>query len=165
MLLFIAVPSPRKFSMYDFNTSHVTVYPNKPDMEKIIKVYFNTSHVTVYHYRPLPSTCLRLISIHLMLLFIGKSGTRVYRIWIFQYISCYCLSWKLSSRHPGYLPFQYISCYCLSHLRHHSITAECDFNTSHVTVYPFLQPMVFIPRVFQYISCYCLSAYVGLGVF
>ena len=32
-----------------------------------------------------------------------------------------------------------------------------DFNTSHVTVYPFLYQLLSTINLFQYISCYCLS--------
>ena len=96
---------------------------------------FNTSHVTVYRnswYRPTHER-------------------------IFQYISCYCLSYHLFRprsrprisihlmllfimfRHWWlriHCRFQYISCYCLSHF--------CTGNR-------------FAVLLFQYISCYCLS--------
>ena len=53
---------------------------------------FNTSHVTVY-LQHLPQVLLSmLISIHLMLLFIGFNKEGIMRLCKFQYISCYCLS-------------------------------------------------------------------------
>ena len=96
---------------------------------------FNTSHVTVYRY------CYRCVN----------------SIRIFQYISCYCLSYN-----HNILPALLIY-----------------FNTSHVTVYHMLrnpdnahqcisihlmllfifvrtEPVATI-ALFQYISCYCLS--------
>ena len=97
----------------------------------------------------------------------------------FQYISCYCLSSPSVIVVAPTLLFQYISCYCLScinlcskwllcisiHLMllfimtvkgHRNV--RCDFNTSHVTVYPFVYAVLLILLKFQYISCYCLSA-------
>ena len=61
-------------SSFDFNTSHVTVYPITIDTKRFQFCDFNTSHVTVYlmHFlspSPLPA---------------------------FQYISCYCLSNELT---------------------------------------------------------------------
>ena len=75
----------------------------------------------------------------------------------FQYISCYCLSFRVCLTLPTVFSFQYISCYCLSrtangvsrifrcisiHLMLLFIRkppASCglalNFNTSHVTVY------------------------------
>ena len=74
--------------------------------------------------------------------------------------------------------FQYISCYCLSSYSRRPVRLACDFNTSHVTVYPrtthlpnsgyhfntshvtvYHMPSVHncITITFQYISCYCLS--------
>ena len=97
--------------------------------------HFNTSHVTVYlctlwflmiHY---------LISIHLMLLFIQF----VYGITV------------------GTALFQYISCYCLSFTYRKQRLKSWNFNTSHVTVYLDSHNVRWISTRFQYISCYCLS--------
>ena len=77
---------------YNFNTSHVTVYLNFSAIASITFTDFNTSHVTVYLWQ--------------------KTMPVIYVL--FQYISCYCLSWswKLYSFFNNI--FQYISCYCLS---------------------------------------------------
>ena len=58
-------------SITNFNTSHVTVYPSVRQLLHLQVFNFNTSHVTVYPF-----------------LYFIKS----YKIVIFQYISCYCLS-------------------------------------------------------------------------
>ena len=155
MLLFILFSIPNFFANFNFNTSHVTVYP--------------------MHLRIASSDIA--ISIHLMLLFIinrkdylrkktnfNTSHVTVYRLemsmykfsYIFQYISCYCLSKCVSCdrhfllisihlmllfiNHSGVLvvlviAFQYISCYCLSSCLSSSFMSVCNFNTSHVTVY------------------------------
>ena len=54
----------------NFNTSHVTVYPNSSSHSSAVSLDFNTSHVTVYRMSGL-------------LAIVNSS---------FQYISCYCLS-------------------------------------------------------------------------
>ena len=64
----------RKELIKHFNTSHVTVYPLSPRYYGIHFPNFNTSHVTVYH-GAICKTC---------------------RNFIFQYISCYCLSNELT---------------------------------------------------------------------
>ena len=102
-----------------------------------INNYFNTSHVTVYLY----------------------TFFSFFFFYFFQYISCYCLSshitisiiYKKISIHLMLLfigftqpviidknKFQYISCYCLSaHMRATYVIIK-NFNTSHVTVYLFI---------------------------
>ena len=75
----------------NFNTSHVTVYPFIPTSKNSLPGDFNTSHVTVYRF--------------------AEEGIPL--IVIFQYISCYCLSWQTFMI---FLSILY-------------------FNTSHVTVY------------------------------
>ena len=122
-------------AMQNFNTSHVTVYPNRYHTDTVtfhISIHlmllfimkpirllrsssnFNTSHVTVYlisDIKPFKST---IISIHLMLLFI---------------LSLMMLRSFLS-----------------------------HFNTSHVTVYRNILSVRCHSIIFQYISCYCLSS-------
>ena len=75
-----------------FNTSHVTVYqfPNIFPIGRHIN--FNTSHVTVYQ--------------------LAHGGYNA--ACLFQYISCYCLSYTQAVRNA----------------------VDRNFNTSHVTVYP-----------------------------
>ena len=118
-----------------FNTSHVTVYLciSIPECVYIrISIHLMLLFITVWMYHP----CSRCsISIHLMLLFICNQNCDSRCGWLFQYISCYCLS-KIQGASIKYCyGFQYISCYCLSypvHCLHHSLP---HFNTSHVTVY------------------------------
>ena len=118
---------------------------------------FNTSHVTVY-----PNSCsksnqsiqFQYISCYCL----SGTDTREFQGNVkFQYISCYCLSaiqqLKESKKlyfntsyvtvYPMALEvsncsfrFQYISCYCLSFPEVVSGPLMYDFNTSHVTVYP-----------------------------
>ena len=119
------------------------------------------------------------ISIHLMLLFIGRRWLCINADLLFQYISCYCLSVFYGVLLLNPFQFQYISCYCLSIHFISYCTYSFYFNTSHVTVYPIYTPniflassisihlmLLFIPALqgrhllslqFQYISCYCLS--------
>ena len=78
---------------------------------------------------------LMVISIHLMLLFIGDFVWHRTAAVEFQYISCYCLSISISLKSYQLTLFQYISCYCLSDLGIMTGQAEANFNTSHVTVY------------------------------
>ena len=99
---------------YCFNTSHVTLYQSFRQKKKCFLVSFNTSHVTLY----LIVNCYRLPSI------------------MFQYISCYSLSFCLMYR-PIFFD---------------------RFNTSHVTLYPFGHHFLFWNGLFQYISCYSLSS-------
>ena len=111
------------FDFRNFNTSHVTVYrqpcgdircatifqyiscyclsnPNRSKKKKIFD--FNTSHVTVYLRQKQKYGIRDCISIHLMLLFIHFGGFLFFIPIIFQYISCYCLSFAYSARtaHP-----------------------------------------------------------------
>ena len=118
-----------------FNTSHVTLYQRQMRVSQFFSVFqyiscyslsthclsaclrarcFNTSHVTLYHSSYSGRYSERIVSIHLMLLFIEKSGLwyvppRIVSIHLmllfiadnaekladatkFQYISCYSLS-------------------------------------------------------------------------
>ena len=78
---------------------------------------------------------LLLVSIHLMLLFIGKGCSN---------FSCL-------------YTFQYISCYSLSRTQYATLASICRFNTSHVTLYLYATPLGIVIVAFQYISCYSLS--------
>ena len=98
----------------NFNTSHVTVYRQISRPLTKYSSNFNTSHVTVYRRWITNIGRTTNISIHLMLLFIkghstgyalvsyfNTSHVTVYRVVglfeskkrLFQYISCYCLSY------------------------------------------------------------------------
>ena len=74
---------------------------------------FNTSHVTLYLLRFHSVISLNIVSIHLMLLFIGEFLSEWDRTDAFQYISCYSLS-------VNYMDED---------------IKEQGFNTSHVTLY------------------------------
>ena len=119
-----------------FNTSHVTLYLFSSFFSFRTSCRFNTSHVTLY------LCCLNLciyifkVSIHLMLLFIEILIHQLFKIFAFQYISCYSLSNARRMFPRQCIPFQYISCYSLS----------IGNVKSHYASPPF-----------QYISCYSLS--------
>ena len=134
MLLFIKMIRLERANVMHFNTSHVTVYqkalfgisqPSNISIHLMLLFIFlirtphtfianfNTSHVTVYHYPGFFCSALRK----------------------FQYISCYCLS-DCMTKVGFWKEFQYISCYCLSSYSRRPVRLACDFNTSHVTVYP-----------------------------
>ena len=93
MLLFILLGNHQKQNFRYFNTSHVTVYQRLFRRPVASATNFNTSHVTVYL----------------------KLNLSILKEFLFQYISCYCLS----SSVVLFILFQQ------------------DFNTSHVTVYHF----------------------------
>ena len=135
MLLFILNKDFALLSIRDFNTSHVTVYPNHlfcPPSVCVISIHlmllFIASHKSMLiapfsisihlmllfirwrvcmgkiciisiHLMLLFIQSLFLylstrlyISIHLMLLFISTRNTEYFYAFLFQYISCYCLS-------------------------------------------------------------------------
>ena len=140
--------------------------------------YFNTSHVTVYlfwwiHYRVqiifqyISCYCLSLntssvlipflISIHLMLLFMGFALYESGNTMVFQYISCYCLSQPPICILLCKSSFQYISCYCLS--THHLSIHNRNRISIHLMLL-FINCYIvncLLCSIFQYISCYCLS--------
>ena len=179
MLLFIAVTLGMTTRCLNFNTSHVTVYHSRASFCNSFNIHFNTSHVTVYQQRNCTGSTRDIISIHLMLLFIT--------VWMYHPCSRCSISIHLMllficnqncDSRCGWL-FQYISCYCLSVLSNHLGQRLRHFNTSHVTVYLFPEIVFFwtfsnfntshvtvyqkgVPDCygvyeFQYISCYCLS--------
>ena len=96
-----------------FNTSHVTLYLSLQISYIIKKIRFNTSHVTLYQEEREIREDKEEVSIHLMLLFIGYKIGNYCFFRLFQYISCYSLSWILSYEGRKVL----------------------GFNTSHVTLY------------------------------
>ena len=97
---------------------------------------FNTSHITLYQTSGTGTDRRKQVSIHLMLLFIGKGCSNFSCLYTFQYISCYSLS----------LPLTGFRCWLLR------------FNTSHVTLYRVSESDTFRTLwTFQYISCYSLS--------
>ena len=98
-------------------------------------LYFNTSHVTVYPFWPAPLYQHKLISIHLMLLFIKRDLSelrsciisihlmllfiQVFQglIWLLFLISIHLMLLFISTEPEQFQFirwFQYISCYCLS---------------------------------------------------
>ena len=155
MLLFIGWSTWEASAWKNFNTSHVTVYRSRElntplfllisihlmllfiaffRLDQVTCLNFNTSHVTVYLFLHPPTMSSQLISIHLMLLFIVADDAPQFPVAEFQYISCYCLSFR--DIRPGRRDkFQYISCYCLSLSCVIIFLNVFHFNTSHVTVY------------------------------
>ena len=118
-----------------FNTSHVVVYRSMSNSLLNQSECFNTSHVVVYQTQKNFLVLTVLVSIHLMLQFIGLKPSKYRFIEKFQYISCCSLSYQA-----------FFCTYC-----------HCRFNTSHVVVYH--QPLKFVCCLiwFQYISCCSLS--------
>ena len=92
MLLFIEWQHLELMQGRYFNTSHVTVYQMQVNSLRHTISDFNTSHVTVYLKGIVLVFRGKMISIHLMLLFIVDTGTNLVKKFKFQYISCYCLS-------------------------------------------------------------------------
>ena len=134
MLLFIERWKKDGVWRLDFNTSHVTVYRAGGNLCWLVSVDFNTSHVTVYQFLIRCIECWILISIHLMLLFIGELSAEIAALNIFQYISCYCLSLS------GVLQTDTtdISIHLMLLFIRNDKASKCcvvHFNTSHVTVY------------------------------
>ena len=101
-------------------------------------IHFNTSHVTVYRSTSIQPVWIPAISIHLMLRFIPLSAIKAYEL-------------------PE---FQYISCYGLSLLRHPLPCSAYNFNTSHVTVYPY---NVRVERIRRYISIHLMLRFIYAG--
>ena len=118
-----------------FNTSHVTLYHDDGTFVCEWADGFNTSHVTLYQDPEDPDHRFIVVSIHLMLLFIGHAQIQNAFNILFQYISCYSLSQKRFSLSCFCTGFQYISCYSLSLMVLLSGFLILSFNTSHVTLY------------------------------
>ena len=165
------------------NTSHVIVYPTRSGVFRFIVINSNTSHVIVYpgvgsyvgtfwKFKYISCYCLSKtskihrpagqIQIHLMLLFISKSGENaqvlhnsntshvivyrfpVWQLFHFRYYSntSHVIVYLAVTAYRRYYKlFKYISCYCLSSIR---------------SVFPIRT------CVFKYISCYCLSSMLDL---
>ena len=140
---------------------------------------FNTSHITLYQTSGTGTDRRKQVSIHLMLLFIGKGCSNFSCLYTFQYISCYSLSINakfISSHKPVSIhlmllfiekelyPYLLFYGFNTSHVTlYQKIATEIAkrykrFNTSHVTLYPISSYFSQIDLSFQYISCYSLSA-------
>ena len=93
----------------NFKTSHVIVYLEFRDRFLCKIHYFKTSHVIVYR-----SICrfLDFKTSHVIVYLSAASA--VVLNFIFQNISCYCLSFCYSVHNIRTITFQNISCYCLS---------------------------------------------------
>ena len=158
MLLFISRWMSYTELIWNFNTSHVTVYPS-PVRSASAQRNFNTSHVTVYL----------------------NSISNPISIASFQYISCYCLSdprilrrnlpINFNTSHVTvYLNFEILSSLTfiisihlmllfIEEVSDRPVGGNTNFNTSHVTVYHRSNTSHTYINRFQYISCYCLSVY------
>ena len=134
MLLFIVLPSvlPLLFALFQYISCYC--------LSSLI--YLHLKHLS--------------ISIHLMLLFIINftltSPNPVY--FNTSHVTVYPPLQTLSFIFPI---FQYISCYCLSFFVDMDSSNMLNFNTSHVTVYRYANDVRRVCAEFQYISCYCLS--------
>ena len=113
MLLFIFLCCKHCFRFIRFNTSHVVIYPlteilvggawefqyisccylSSTQLKTVTpKERFNTSHVVIYLENTNMLGDKNMVSIHLMLLFIGKLELEKISVKKFQYISCCYLS-------------------------------------------------------------------------
>ena len=120
-------------------------------------VSFNTSHVTLYQHPSGSMTMARYVSIHLMLLFIGRrisDSDRSRKVSIhlmLLFIDNWQIEWILLSYVSIHLMLLFIDFFTMS------LFVKSCFNTSHVTLYP-VETREYIKRwQFQYISCYSLS--------
>ena len=140
-----------------FNTSHVTLYQSHQQKNINFQISFNTSHVTLYRFRIGNQRLCVYVSIHLMLLFIGKSLERpvFHTVVSIHLMLLFIGNDSLINALDG--KFQYISCYSLSETSVRQSSMRLSFNTSHVTLYLFLEVNMEIKGMFQYISCYSLS--------
>ena len=78
--------------------------------------------------------------------------------YIFQNISCYCLTSLNTINSPASILFQNISCYCLTYIPVHLVHACIRFqNISCYCLTTLFLLLVCIPMLFQNISCYCLT--------
>ena len=91
MLLFIYLFSHTLITIFYFNTSHVTVYRHG-GLHNSVSTLFQYISCYCLSSRHTDSNTGRIISIHLMLLFISVPVEWLGQQFIFQYISCYCLS-------------------------------------------------------------------------
>ena len=118
-----------------FNTSHVTVYPfSFSSSETFVTISIHLMLLFILPYRLFKNNLLN-ISIHLMLLFIYMGDYNSDMLKIFQYISCYCLSFGtiLIMVYYGYFNTSHVTVYqCVPLWESKTIRY---FNTSHVTVY------------------------------
>ena len=118
---------------------------------------FNTSHITLYQTSGTGTDRRKQVSIHLMLLFIGRILRNVTNGTEFQYISCYSLSDYIQNGTTVDQSFN------TSHVTLYRRAGSAlpggkeSFNTSHVTLYQEFGYDPEWPEMFQYISCYSLS--------
>ena len=70
VIVYLQPPDQQHSFHHHFKTSHVIVYPDALESYKRTLDHFKTSHVIVYHFRHRLIPTFRLISKHLMLLFI-----------------------------------------------------------------------------------------------
>ena len=138
MLLFILFRHFQKHKLLHFNTSHVTVYLSDCCCTTQRNIF---QYISCYclSYKCFFGNVWYIISIHLMLLFIGFTQPVIIDKNKFQYISCYCLSNCLASFRLLLLHFNtsHVTVYHIEQSDHLHHTAH--FNTSHVTVYRLLQ--------------------------
>ena len=73
VIVYLQPPDQQHSFHHHFKTSHVIVYPDALESYKRTLDHFKTSHVIVYHFRHRLIPTFRLISKHLMLLFISST--------------------------------------------------------------------------------------------
>ena len=119
---------------------------------------FNTSHVVVYLRSATYIQCARIVSIHLMLLFIDDIESINFAGYMFQYISCCCLSRTFHKNGRKIIMFQYISCCCLSYSFCYVLMRGRPFQYISCCCLSHYFSVKYTPlEAFQYISCCCLS--------
>ena len=180
MLRFIVITNCCVCGLYDFNTSHVTVYlPNCFQLNVVPKFQYipcyglsfpNVASIAVtsaFQYIPCYGLSTKsgkfqdLAKIFQYIPCYGLSSINVPKEWCklsFQYIPCYGLSSIQALSIKSCTVFQYIPCYGLSWTRKRAKNCTQYFNTSHVTVYH-EHPLTSVRGHiwFQYIPCYGLS--------
>ena len=166
--------------LYNFNTSHVIVYPYLRLSVVLLTTYFNTSHVIVYQARTgVKSTAeMNFNTSHVIVyrwcwpahssfqMHFNTSHVIVYPLLFPVSIPAAFISIHLmllfifhqSCKLSFIELFQYISCYCLS-----LPSFEWLLSHSHISIHLMLLFILIYKQQgpsryrFQYISCYCLS--------
>ena len=140
-----------------FNTSHVTLYPPIIIPAWNIINSFNTSHVTLYRKKKRIEKRGKLVSIHLMLLFIR---CRICRRAKSVHVSIHLMLlfiiwavWRLRYQRTVSIHLMLLFINESDRMKH----MWDRFNTSHVTLYLEVHDKQKHCRTFQYISCYSLS--------
>ena len=144
-------------NVWNFNTSHVTVYRTHRQNMAFNKLDFNTSHVTVYPCHP--DLCSRSIhiSIHLMLRFIvtkldhRKVETNFNTSHVTVYL-CRCVCWLWPDNISIHLMLRFIYQNRYYRVKKICISIHLMLRFIRKNLFKFM-----LTLRFQYISCYGLS--------